>query len=100
MREWAQSGRRDEFADYCREIIRQYGRDTEALMRLARFCQKQKWHGGVELFMLRLAERLPASRAGILLTLAEDLLGHGRRRGREPLRGAWQERAQSRPAGQ
>lgn len=100
MRELAQSGRRDEFADYCREIIRQYGRDTEALMRLARFCQKQKWHGGFELFMLRLAERLPASRAGILLTLAEYLLGHGRRRGMDHLRSACQELAQAGPLGE
>jgi len=85
----AQAGRRDEFADYCREIVRRFGRDTEALMRLARFCQKQKWHGGFELFMLRLAERVPASRVGILLALSEHLLEHGRRRGLDHLREAF-----------
>lgn len=88
LKELAQTGKKDEFAAYCKEIIRQFGRDTEALVRLARFCQKQKWHGGFELFMLRLADRLPANRINILLTLAEYFLGQGVRRGLEHLRGA------------
>lgn len=84
----AKSGQREQFAAYCREVLRQYARDTEALMRLARFCQKHKWHGGFELLMLRLAEWLPASRAGILATLGEYLLGNGIFRGLEHLRAA------------
>lgn len=84
----AKSGQREQFADYCRELLRQYARDTEALMRLARFCQKQKWHAGFELFMLRLAERLPGSRPGILVTLGQYLLSHGIHRGLNHLRTA------------
>jgi len=88
METLAKSGQREQFAAYCRELLRQYGRDTEALMRLARFCQKHKWHGGFELFMLRLAERLPASRTGILVTLGEHLLNHGLHRGLAHVRAA------------
>lgn len=88
MQTLARSGQREQFAAYCREILRQYGRDTEALMRLARFCQKQKWHGGFELFMRRLAERVPGSRTGILVTLGEYLASHKMKRSIEYLRAA------------
>lgn len=88
LKELAEAGDREQFVAYCKEIIRQFGRDTEALMRLARFCQKQKWHGGFELFMLRLADRLPTNRVNISLTLAEYFLGHGLRRGLNHLRSA------------
>ncbi|MBO8142448.1 MAG: hypothetical protein H0Z37_09800 [Firmicutes bacterium] len=74
-------GRKDEFALACRELLRVYGRNSEALMRLARFCQKRGQLEGFELFMVRLAQRLPASRSGILLTLGEHLIKAGRRRG-------------------
>src|SRR5690625_744971 len=84
----ATSGQRDEFAAYCREILRMHGRDNEALMRLARFCQKQRWHAGFELFMTRLAERLPQSRAGIYVTIGQELLKQGRRKGVDYLRRA------------
>lgn len=77
----ANTGQRDEFAAYCREILRMHGRDTEALMRLARFCQKQGWHGGFELFMARLADRLPQSKPGIYLKIGQELLAQGRRKG-------------------
>lgn len=88
LRQLAESGQREEFAGYCREVLRRYGKDVEALMRLARFCQKQGWHGGFELFMTRLADRMPQSRAGILLTLGEYLLDSGRHRGLEYVRQA------------
>ncbi|HEY8418323.1 MAG TPA: hypothetical protein VIK93_09865 [Limnochordales bacterium] len=88
LRQLAESGQREEFAGYCRAVLRQYGRNDEALMRLARFCQKQGWHGGFELFMTRLAERMPQSRAGILLTLGEHLIKAGRQRGLDYLRQA------------
>lgn len=81
LQQLAKRGQRDEFAAYCNEITRQYGKDNEALMRLARFCQKQRWHGGFELFMSGLADRLPHSRAGIYFTVARQLLNEGRRRG-------------------
>src|SRR5690625_1235224 len=77
----ANTGQRDECAAYCREILRMHGRDTEALMRLARFCQKQGWHGGFELFMARLADRLPQSKPGIYLKIGQELLAQGRRKG-------------------
>jgi len=88
LRQLAESGQREEFAGYCREVLRQYGKDDEALMRLARFCQKQGWYAGFELFMIRLAQRMPQSRAGILLALGEHLLKAGRHRGLEYLRQA------------
>lgn len=77
----AATGQRDEFHAYCREILRQHGRNNESLMRLARFCQKQGWHDGFEMFMTRLAERLPQSSAGIYFTIAQELLKQGRRKG-------------------
>lgn len=77
----AATGQRDEFVAYCREILRQHGRNNETLMRLARFCQKQGWHDGFELFMTRLAERLPQSSPGIFFTIAQELLKQGRRKG-------------------
>jgi len=88
LRQLAQEGQREEFAGYLQQVLRRYGKDDEALMRLARFCQKQGWHGGFELFMTRLAARMPSSRAGILLTLGEHLLTAGRQRGFEHLRQA------------
>lgn len=88
LRQLAQEGQREEFAGYVQELLRRYGKDNESLMRLARFCQKQGWHGGFELFMTRLAARLPKSRSGILLTLGEHLLDAGRQRGWEHLRQA------------
>lgn len=81
LQQLAKTGKRDEFAAYCREIMRQYGRDNEALMRLARFCQKQQWHSGFEMFMTRLADRLPHSKGGIYFTVAQELLKQGRRKG-------------------
>lgn len=93
LRELAQTGDREGFVGYCREIVRRFGRDTEALMRLARFCQKQNWHGGFELFMLRLAERLPNNRASILITLSDYLFKHGLRRGMDHLRSACEQLA-------
>lgn len=81
LQQLAKTGQRDEFAAYCREIVRKFGKDNEALMRLARFCQKQQWHAGFELFMTRLAERLPQSKPGIYVTIAQELLAQGRRRG-------------------
>lgn len=88
LRELARSGQREQFAGYCREVLRRYGKDDKALMRLARFCQKEGWHGGFELFMNRLAERMPNSRAGIWLTLGQHLLQAGRHRGLEYVRRA------------
>jgi len=88
LKQLAAAGQKEEFAGYCREVLRRYGKDDEALMRLARFCQKQGWHGGFELFMIRLSERLPESRAGILLTLGEHLLRSGRQRGLDYVRQA------------
>src|SRR5690606_9055637 len=88
LRQLAQEGRREEVAGCLQQVLRRYGKDDEALMRLARFCQKQGWHGGFELFMTRLAARMPSSRAGILLTLGEHLLTAGRQRGFEHLRQA------------
>lgn len=93
LRDLARAGNPEEFAAYCRAIVRQFGRDTEALMRLARFCQKQNWHAGFELFMLRLAERLPTNRVSILLTLSEYFFKHGLRRGIDHARTAWEQLA-------
>lgn len=88
LRQLAQEGNREQFSSYCQEVVRQYGRDNEALMRLARFCQKQGWHAGFELFMLRLAERLPQSEAGIRLTLGQHFIHEGLARGVDHLQAA------------
>lgn len=93
LQQLAQTGQRDEFAAYCREVVRRFSKDNEALMRLARFCQKQGWHAGFELFMTRLAERIPQSKASIYLTIAQELLGQGRRRGLDYLQRACAEAA-------
>lgn len=81
MRHLATTGQKDEFAAYCREVLRMHGRNNESLVRLATFCQKQQWHAGFELFMNRLADRVPQSRPTIQLRIAQELLGQGRRKG-------------------
>src|SRR5690625_2363343 len=81
MQYLATSAKKDEFTAYCREILRVHGRDNESLVRLATFCQKQQWHDGFEMFMNRLADRLPRNKPTIYLRIAHELLGRGRRKG-------------------